>query len=149
MSYVDAFLDRDRDIIKVVERVDGQRVHKEYPAKYTFYYQDPRGKYTSIYGDKLTRVQVNTGKKFNAEKKIHAHKKLFESDINPVFRCLADNYLEKEAPKLNVCFFDIEVDFNKDKGFADPEDPFNPVTAVALHLGWLQKLSVLQSNHKQ
>ena len=139
MSYVDAFLDRDRDIIKVVERVDGQRVHKEYPAKYTFYYQDPRGKYTSIYGDKLTRVQVNTGKKFNAEKKIHAHKKLFESDINPVFRCLADNYLEKEAPKLNVCFFDIEVDFNKDKGFADPEDPFNPVTAIALHLGWLQK----------
>ena len=31
MSYVDAFLDRDFDIIKVVERVDGQRVHKEYP----------------------------------------------------------------------------------------------------------------------
>ena len=30
MSYVDAFLDRDFDIIKVVERVDGQRVHKEH-----------------------------------------------------------------------------------------------------------------------
>ena len=52
---------------------------------------------------------------------------------------MADNYLEKEAPKLNVCFFDIEVDFNKEKGFSEPEDPFNPVTAIALHLGWLEK----------
>ena len=81
MSYVDAFLDRDKDIIKVVERINGKREYREYPAKYTFYYADPRGKYTSVFGDKLTRVQVNTSKKFNTEKKIHQHKKLFESAI--------------------------------------------------------------------
>ena len=52
---------------------------------------------------------------------------------------LADNYIDKDAPKLNLCFFDIEVDFNKDKGFADPSDPFNPITAIALHLSWLKK----------
>ena len=139
MSYVDAFLDRDKDIIKVVERINGKREYREYPAKYTFYYADPRGKYTSVFGDKLTRVQVNTSKKFNTEKKIHQHKKLFESDVNPLFRCLADNYIDKDAPDLNLCFFDIEVDFNKDKGFADPSDPFNPITAIALHLGWMKK----------
>ena len=58
-------------------------VNTESIPKYTFYYQDPRGKYTSTLGDKLTRVQVNTSKKFNTEKKIHQHKKLFESDVNP------------------------------------------------------------------
>jgi DNA polymerase elongation subunit (family B) len=139
MSYIDAFLDRERDIINVVERLNGKRVYKEYPPRYTMYYKDPRGKFTSIFGDKLERVIVNTSKKFNTEKKIHGHKKLFESDIDPVFRCLADNYLEKDAPELNLCFFDIEVDFNKELGFADPSDPFNAITAVALHLSWLKK----------
>ena len=62
-----------------------------------------------------------------------------ESDINPVFRCLADNYMDVEAPELQLAFFDIEVDFNKDLGFANPEDPFNAVTAIAVHLSWLKR----------
>ena len=139
MSYVDAYLDRDRDIVNVVERVNGERIYREYSPRYTFYYPDPRGKFTSIFGDSLERVVVNSSKKFNAEKKMYANKGLFESDVNPVFRCFADNYMDKEAPELNMCFFDIEVDFNKDKGFASPEDPFNPVTAIALHLSWLKR----------
>ena len=139
MSYVDGFLDRDQDKIYIVERINGRREYRTYPAKYTFYYPDSRGKYTSIFGDKLERVVSNSGKKFAAEKKMHAHKGLFESDVNPVFRCLADNYMEAEAPKLQIGFFDIEVDFNKDLGFADPEDPFNAVTAIALHLNWLNR----------
>jgi DNA polymerase elongation subunit (family B) len=137
MSYIDGYLDRDKDIIHVVERVNGERRYVEYPARYTLYYPDSRGKFTSIFGEKLERVVVNSGKKFASEKKLHAHKGLYESDITPVFRCLADNYMDKDAPKLNICFFDIEVDFNKDKGFAEPDDPFNPVTAVALHLAWI------------
>ena len=38
-----------------------------------------------------------------------------------------------------MCFSDIEVDFDKEKGFSDPIDPFNPITAIALHLSWLKK----------
>ena len=139
MSYVDAYLDRDADRIHVVERVNGERRFVEYPAKYVLYYPDSRGKYTSIFGDKLERIVCNTSKKFNTEKKIHGHKRLFESDINPVFRCLADNYDPTQSPELNICFFDIEVDFNKDLGFANPEDPFNAITAIALHCNWLNK----------
>ena len=139
MSYVDGFLDKERDIIHVVERVNKKREYREYPARYTFYYPDPRGKYTSIFGDKLERVVCNSSKKFNTEKKIHGHKKLFESDVNPVFRCFAEHYMDKDAPALNTAFFDIEVDFNKDLGFAEPDDPFNPITAVAIHLSWLER----------
>ena len=56
MPYVDAFFDRDADIIRCVERKDGKRLYNEYQAKYTFYYEDPRGKYKSIFGDQLQRV---------------------------------------------------------------------------------------------
>ena len=135
--YVDAHFDRDKDIIHIAERINGRREFREYPARYVFYYKDTRGKYESIFGDKLSRYQTTNGKAFKKEKKLYSSQQLFESDINPVFRCLEDNYLGKEPPKLNTAFFDIEVDFDKDKGFADPSDPFNPVTAIAIHLSWI------------
>ena len=40
MSYIDAFLERDKDRINVVERVDGKRFYKTYPTRYMFYYND-------------------------------------------------------------------------------------------------------------
>ena len=85
MSYVDALYSRDEDLVKVVERVKGKRDFKEYPARYMFYYPDPRGKYESVYGEKLSRVARNL-KDYHKELKIHNGKRLHESDINPSFR---------------------------------------------------------------
>ena len=48
MSYVDAFHDKDRDVIQVVERRGSERSFTEYPARYTFYYKDVKGRYVSI-----------------------------------------------------------------------------------------------------
>lgn len=111
MSYVDSIWDREKDIIKIVERDPKKgRIFQEYPARYTFYYPDQKGKYRSIYGDPLTRVTCKSYKEFQKEQKIHSGHKLFESDINPVFRVLEENYLGQEPPKLNVAFFDIETD---------------------------------------
>ena len=47
MSYIDGFFDRNADAIRVVERKDGKRVFKEFPVRYTFFYEDPKGKYKS------------------------------------------------------------------------------------------------------
>ena len=33
---------------------------------------------------------------------------------------MSENYLNQDAPKLNVAFFDIETDFDPERGFADP-----------------------------
>ncbi len=144
MSYVDAFYDRDNDIINVVERDDkGNRHYKEHPAKHIFYYQDARGKYKSIYGEPLTRVNCRNIKDLHKELKIYGSKKLYESDINPIFRCLEENYLNVDSPKLNVCFFDIEVDFDPERGYAAPDDAFMPITAITLHLQWLDSLITL------
>ena len=143
MSYVDAHFDRNADIIRVVERKDGKRQFAEYPVKYTFYYEDQRGKYRSIYGDPLSRIVSKNTKDFRKEQAINKNKKLFESDINPIFQCLSENYLNQDAPKLNVAFFDIETDYDPERGFADPSDPFMPITAISVHLQWLDTLVTL------
>jgi DNA polymerase elongation subunit (family B) len=140
MPYVDAFFDRDADIIRAVERKDGKRHYAEYQAKYTWYYEDPKGKYKSIFGDPLTRVVCKNTKDFRKELAINKDKKKFESDVNPIFQCLSENYLNQDAPKLNVAFWDIETDFDPERGFAPVEDPFMPITAITVHLQWLDML---------
>lgn len=143
MPYVDGFFDRDADIIKVVERQDGKRTYREYQAKYIFYHEDPKGKYKSVYGDPLIRTVCKNTKEFRKELAINKHKKLYESDVNPIFQCLAEHYLNQDAPKLNVCFFDIETDFDPERGFADPSDPFMAITAISVHLQWIDTLITL------
>jgi DNA polymerase elongation subunit (family B) len=140
MSYVDALFDRTKDRIYIVERVNGQREYKEYPANYTFYYDDPRGKFRTIYDTPVSRFSTCIGKEFHKEVKINSGKRIWESDVNPVFRCLEENYLGQKSPKLQTAFFDIEVDFDPIRGFSKPDDPFNPITAVSVYLDWLDKL---------
>ena len=144
MSYVDAFYDRETDIVSVVERDDkGRRHFKEYPARYLFYYPDPKGKYQSTKGESLSRVTCKNLKEFHKELRIHSGHRLYESDINPVYRCLEENYINVDAPKLNVAFFDIEVDFDPERGYASPDDAFMPITAIAIYLQWLETMICL------
>jgi len=141
MSYVDAWFDRDNDVIKVVERnKKNEREYRDIPVKHTLYYKDPRGKFQSIYGDALSRIVCKNTKDFRKEQAINSGKQLFEADINPVFVCLSENYLNAEPPKLNVAFFDIEVDFDPERGYSTPEDAFMPITSIAVHLQWLETL---------
>jgi len=143
MSYVDALFDRSGDRIHIVERINGLRAFKEFPANYVFYYEDPKGKHRSIYGTPVTRFSTRSAKEFHKETKIQGQKRLYESDINPVFRCLEENYMNVESPKLQTAFFDIEVDFDPEKGYSSPNDPFNPITAISVYMDWMDKLVTL------
>jgi DNA polymerase elongation subunit (family B) len=144
MSYVDSIWDREKDVVRVVERDPKKgRIYQDYPAKYLFYYPDQRGKYKSIFGENLTKVTAKSHKEIQKEQRIHSSHRLYESDINNVFRILEENYLGRDAPKLNVAFWDIEVDFDPERGYASPEDAFMPITAIAVHLQWLDTLICL------
>ena len=143
MSYVDAIFDRGKDTIHVVERVNGGRVYKEYPAEYIFYYDDPRGKFRTIYDTPVSRFSTRNSKEYHKELKVNSSKRLWESDMNPIFRCLETNYLGADSPKLQTAFFDIEVDFDPQKGYAPTTDPFNKITAFSVYLDWMDKLVTL------
>lgn len=140
MSYVDALFDRDTDKISVVERIKGERRYVEYPARYVAYYDDPKGKFKSVYGTPVSRIATKSGKEFKREVHMQSGKRLYESDINPIFRCLEENYLNKDAPELQVAFFDIEVDFDPNKGYAKPADAWAPIISITVYLQWLDQL---------
>jgi DNA polymerase elongation subunit (family B) len=143
LSYVDSLYDRERDRIHVVERRDGERVYRDYPANYIFYYDDPRGKFRSIYNTPVSRFSSRNNKEFRKELRIHSGKQIYESDINPVFRCLEENYKGQDAPRLHTAIFDIEVAFDPERGYSPTSDPFNPVTAISVYLDWLEQLVTL------
>ncbi len=143
MSYIDALFDREHDRIHIVGRRGGERYYEEYPANYVFYYDDPRGKFRSIYGTPVSRFSTRLNKEFRKELRIQSGKNIYESDINPIFRCLEENYKGQDAPRLHTAFFDIEVDFDPVRGFSRPEDPFNPITAISVYLDWLDQLVTL------
>ena len=143
MSYVDALFDRAKDRIHVVERVNGERVYKEYAAEYVFYYDDPRGKHRTIFDTPVSRFHTRNSKEYHKELRVNSGKCLWESDINPIFRCLESNYLGADSPRLQTAFFDIEVDFDPEKGYAPTSDPFNKITAFSVYLDWLDRLVTL------
>ena len=79
MSYIDAYFDRERDQINIVERVNGERRFVDYPARYVFYYDDPKGKHRSIYGDSVSRFLQNKAKSLKENfpcTKANAHMKV-------------------------------------------------------------------------
>ena len=143
MSYVDAFYNKDKDIVQVVERIKGKRVYNDYPAWRTFYVKDPRGDHLSIHGDKVRQIKCKRLKDLHKERKINTGKAFYESDMKPEVKCLSENYNGLDSPTLNTAFFDIETDFDATKGFADPSDPFMPITAISVHLQWLDLLVTL------
>ena len=143
MSYVDAFYDKSKDIVRVVERVDGKRILTDIRPEYNFYIADPRGKQRSIYGDPVTEVRCKNLKEFRKNVAINNHNKLFESDIRPINKTLEKYYNNADAPKLHTAFFDIEVDFDPVRGYSSPDDPFTPITAIGVYLQWLDAMVCL------
>ena len=143
ICYVDAFHDRKKDLIRVVERVNGQRVLVNYQPEYNFYYGDPEGIHESYYGDRVTQVKCRNINEFTKNKNIYKYKKLFESDIRPLNKTLAKHYKDAESPILQKAFLDIEVDFCKERGYSSVEEAFMPITAIGVYLQWSKKLLCL------
>ena len=94
MSYIDAHYYPDQEIVKVVERVDGKRIFKEFPINYTAYYNDSKGKHETIFGTRASQIQERTRKRFNYELKLNKRSRIYESDFNQVFRVLGPLYLK-------------------------------------------------------
>lgn len=139
--YVDALFDRNNEIIKVVERINGERHFKEFKPNWDFYIPDLAGTYTSIFGDRLKKLSPKN--KSDRAKLFRMYPVTFEADIDPMLRLLEMEYGDKEPPTLNIAFFDIETAFDTERGYASPEDPFNPITSIAVYLQWCETMVCL------
>jgi len=143
MSYISAI--RIKDEVLVWERTEKGRETSTFPAPYNFYIHSPTGEYNNIYGDKLQQLTFRNSFLFN-QKRDQLKRKgvdVFESDIPPELKVISEHYYGLPAPKLNVTFFDIEVAFNKQIGYASIENPYAEICSVALYHQWEQKFVVL------
>ena len=143
MSYISAW--RKGNDVHVWERTPKGRITKTYAGIFEFFARDPRGKYTSIYNEPLSKFTFPNWWEFNEAKKPYASNAelLYESDIGPELKVLAEHYYQVDAPKLNLTLWDIEVDYDEKLGFSSIENPYAPINAVALFHQWKQESKVI------
>ncbi|AUS03045.1 hypothetical protein NVP2275O_464 [Vibrio phage 2.275.O._10N.286.54.E11] len=143
--YIDAMFDRKKDCIRVAERINGKRLLRDIRPVYEFYAEDPQGTITSVTGKAVThhRFSSNKDMKLAAASFKSQGLDVFESDVNVLNKTLAYEYKNEPAPNPNIAFFDIETDFDKIRGYAPVDNPFNKITAVSLYLDWKSELLML------
>jgi len=140
--YVDALHFRKNELIKIVERVNGERIYTDFKPDWHFYIDDPAGQYKTIYGNSVTKINPSTSGDRNQLVKQYSKGK-WESDFNVVFRCLEQEYSENHQPELNVAFFDIETDLDKVRGYSSAEEAFTEITSISIYLQWIDTMVCL------
>jgi len=143
MSYISAITKGD-DVI-VWERDETGRHEVIYRAPYYFYVKDHNGAYETIFGDRVSKVDFATARQYYETKKDYKEDdvELFESDISPEMRILSSKYYGKPAPKLHITFFDIEVNYDPEIGFASTKNPYAPINSISLVHEWSKELIVI------
>lgn len=143
--YISACAKKDKSSVLVWERTPTGRIEKEYESPLYFYSKNKNGKFKDIYGNAL-KQHTHTNW-FELKKEIELLKNkgesLYESDIQLEYKVLAKHYYGKPITNLNITFFDIEVDYDKNIGFSDIDNPYAPINAIALHHYWKNKDIVL------
>ncbi len=118
--YQNIFFERQRNLIHLWDDTIGYRT---FPYKKYAYVKDPNGEYTSMHGDRLTKV-------YKWEK--DSEEELFESDVPETTRVLVDLYNDDTPSKGHIVLtFDIEVEMIT--GLPNIEKAENEITSIAAY----------------
>ena len=147
--YLSTQLTDDKKSVIVWERgPDGKRVALWYDAPYNFFVEneDSDQDYYSVKGQKLEKIEFNDPFEFySARKRLReADIKLYESDISAELKVLSDNYYGQDVDaEAHITFYDIEVDYNPEKGHSRPDDAYARISSIALYHKHLDESVVL------
>jgi DNA polymerase elongation subunit (family B) len=118
--YQNIFYERQRNLIHLWDDLRG---YTAFPYKKYAYVKDPNGQYTSMHGDRLTKI-------YKWEKE--DSEELFESDVPETTRVLVDLYGNDTPSKGHIVFtFDIEVEMHS--GLPNIEKAENEITSIAAY----------------
>lgn len=132
--YSSVYFNRSKSTIHVWEYIDGVKTHNTFDAPMYFYRADKNGEFTSIYGEKLRKVECSTyteyTEKIESLQKMNI--KLYESDVPIDSKFIIDHYVgqELQPPKFNIHFLDIEV--HSEDGFPSPDVADYPITVITV-----------------
>ena len=138
-SYISSTTDYDVDKIMVWERPikGGERGVRMYTPPRYFYVPDDAGQYTTITGEKVSKIVCESKDEFETEKR--RFRRRFESDFQPEARLLMDEYYGRETPIIHYAFLDIEVDYSSKIGWSSPENPYAPINAITIYQSWTKQ----------
>jgi DNA polymerase elongation subunit (family B) len=143
-NYVGASFDWDSDSVLIWERETAEtRTLKTYKAPRYFYVLDSEGEYTSMFGEKLSKIVCDDVDDFNHKLKQYPNASRHESDIQPMFKVLMNEYYKKPNPILNYAFIDIETDTRKAVGWSTVANPYAAINAVTIYQSWTDEYITL------
>ena len=118
--YQNCYYQREKNLMHIWDDKQGYR---SFPYTRYAYEKASRGEYTTLYGDKVTKIY-----KFKKD-----DPDLFESDVPETTRVLVDTYTDSDLPSEGhvILTYDIEVEMLT--GLPDPEKAENELTSIALH----------------
>lgn len=136
--YISACQSANKKEVIVWERSVHGREQRRYPTPYYFYIAHEDGKFRDIYNNPVSLLGF--GSFFEYKNALDSYKnrgvRTYESDIKAEHKVLSNEYYGAETPNSNITFFDIEVDYDKTRGFSSVEDPYAPISAISLHHYW-------------
>ena len=120
MAYQNAYYQRERNLMHIWDDTLGYR---SFPYTRYAYERAIKGEYTSIYGDRLTKIY-----KFTKD-----DPDLFESDVPETTRTLVDLYSTSDDPSVGHVILTYDIECEMTSGLPNPSEAKNELTSIALH----------------
>jgi DNA polymerase elongation subunit (family B) len=136
-NYIAAVRDYDNDRIVVWERTSVGRVEQSYPCPWYFYVPSENGTYRSIFDEPLEKLVFDSEDEFKQHER--QERRRYESDIQPLYKVLMNEYYGIVTPTVNFALFDIEVNYSSKLGFSSPANPYAPINAVTIYQSWTKQ----------
>ena len=118
--YQNAYYQREKNLVHIW---DDKLGYRSFPYTRYAYQKTQNGEYTTLYGDKVTKIYKYT--KDDPD--------LFESDVPETTRVLVDTYTESDLPSEGHVILTYDIECEMESGLPNPEEAENELTSIALH----------------
>ncbi len=118
--YQNCYYQREKNLVHIW---DDKLGYRSFPYTRYAYERSQNGEYTSLYGDKLSKIF-----KFKKD-----DPDLFESDVPETTRILVDTYTDSDIPSDGHVILTYDIECEMDTGLPDVEKAENELTAIGLH----------------
>ena len=120
MAYQNAYYQREKNLVHIW---DDKLGYRSFPYTRYAYERAANGEYTTLYGDKVTKIY-----KFKGDDPT-----LFESDVPETTRVLVDTYTDSDLPSEGHVILTYDIECEMESGLPDPEKAENELTSIGLH----------------
>jgi DNA polymerase elongation subunit (family B) len=118
--YKNVYYQREKNLVHLWDSVQGYRT---FPYTRYAYERAERGEFTTLYGDKVTKIYKYSKDDAN----------LFESDVPETTRVLVDTYTDSDIPSEGHVILTYDIECEMTSGLPNPEEATNELTSIALH----------------